>query len=121
MTRLPAVPRALVDRRAAPRIKVLIDVEVDPTCEGTYVWARGTAINAGGLFVQTARPESVGTALRLRLTDEDGALEFEGVVAWSNPPGPTVHDPGMGVRFLRPKASDRRRLLALVGRVAYLG
>jgi Tfp pilus assembly protein PilZ len=71
--------------------------------------------------VRTARPESPGTALRLRLTDDLGALEFEGVVAWSNPPGPTAIDPGMGVRFVGVKASDRRRRLALVGRVAYLG
>jgi hypothetical protein len=95
MTRLPAVPRALVDRRAAPRIKVLIDVEVDPTCEGTYVWARGTAINAGGLFVQTARPESVGTACGCGSPTRIGAtsgvtVALEGVVAWCNPPGPTV-------------------------------
>lgn len=114
-------PRAAVDRRAAPRIKVLIDVEVDPSCDGTYVFARGTAINGDGLFVQTPTPEPVGTALRLRMGDDQGPLEFEGVVVWTNPPGPTTIDPGMGVRFVGARARERRRLMALIGRVAYLG
>jgi uncharacterized protein (TIGR02266 family) len=100
---------------------VLIDVEVDPMCDGTYVFARGTAINADGLFVCTHHPEAPGTELRLRLDDDGDPLEFEGVVAWCNPVGPTAIDPGMGVRFVGAKATDRRRLLALVGRIAFLG
>ena len=114
---LPSL-RAPEERRRAPRIKVLIDVLIDPACDGTYVFARGTAVSADGLFIQTAQPEPIGTALRLRIDDDGLWLEFEGVVAWTNPPG-TI-DPGMGVRLVRTRASDRRRLLALVGRVAYL-
>lgn len=121
MSRSLALPRAAVDRRSAPRIKVLVDVEVDPTCDGTYVFARGTAVNGDGIFVYTPRPEPVGTGLRLRLRDDEGPLEFEGVVMWANPPGPTVLDPGMGVRFVAARARERRRLMALVGRIAYLG
>ena len=112
------------ERRSAPRIRVLIDVLVDPHRDGTYLYARGTAINATGLFVRTEDPLPPGTELRLRVPDDDEdepPVELEGVVAWWNPPGPGAIDPGMGVRFVGVGAAARRRLAALVGRIAYLG
>lgn len=117
-----ATATATRERRGAPRIKVLVDVEVDPHCDGTYVFARGTAISATGMFVRTGAPLPPGTALRLRVADDEGdQLELEGVVAWWNPPGPGAIDPGMGVRFVGVGAAQRQRLTALVGRIAYLG
>lgn len=118
-----ARPAALspVERRGAPRIAVLIDVEVDPGCDGTYLFARATSVSADGLFVRTATPEAPGTALRLRIVDDAGVtVALEGVVAWCNPPGPSAIDPGMGVRFVGVHARDRQRLTALIGRIAYL-
>lgn len=116
-----AATAPLRDRRAAPRIAVLIDVEVDPACDGTYLWARATAVNADGLFVRTEAPEPPGTALRLRVPDDAGVtIELEGVVAWTNPPGPATFDPGMGVRFVGTSVRARRQLMALIGRIAYL-
>jgi uncharacterized protein (TIGR02266 family) len=111
----------LVERRVAPRIAVLIDVEVDPRCDGTYLFARATDVNADGLFVRTATPEPPGTALRLRVVDDLGVtVALEGVVAWCNPPGPGAIDPGMGVQFLGVGPDDRARLTTLIGRIAYL-
>ena len=113
---------APVERRGMPRIRVLVDVEVDPHLDGTYVFARGTAINPTGVFVRTDAPLPPGTELRLRIADDCGVqLEVEGVVAWWNPPSLTAIDPGMGVRFVGLAAPERRRLTALVGRIAYLG
>ena len=117
-----AVTAAPVERRAAPRIRVLIDVEVDPRIDGTYLFARGTAINATGMFVRTDCPLPPGTELRLRVADDLGVqLELEGVVAWWNRPSATAIDPGMGVRFVGVAPPERQRLTALVGRIAYLG
>ncbi|MEZ4403469.1 MAG: PilZ domain-containing protein [Kofleriaceae bacterium] len=114
-----AAPRR--ERRTEARIKVLIDVEVDPCSDGTYVFARGTAVSADGMFIRTHGPQPPGTALRLRLKDLDGTpFELEGKVAWWNPPGPGAIDPGMGVRFVGVRAAERRRLVELVGRIAYL-
>lgn len=116
-----AATAASVERRATPRIRVLIDVEVDPHLDGTYVFARGTAINPTGMFVRTDAPLPPGTELRLRVADERGVqLELEGVVAWWNPATVTAIDPGMGVRFLGVTAPARRCLARLVGRIAYL-
>lgn len=50
-------------------------------------------------------------------------LKIEGEVIWVNPYRPSVKDnlhPGMGVRFVALDTATHRRLLALVGRVAYL-
>jgi hypothetical protein len=50
-------------------------------------------------------------------------LKIEGEIVWVNPYRPSVKDnlhPGMGIRFIGLDAITRRRLLALVGRVAYL-
>ena len=121
MARRAATASPPQDRRTAPRIPVLIDVLVDPRCDGTYLFARATAVSADGLFVRSATPEPPGTALRLRVVDDDGAtVELEGVVAWTNPAGPGAIDPGMGVRFVDSSAATRRRLVALIGRIAYL-
>src|SRR4051794_11724699 len=99
---------APVERRADPRIRVLVDVEVDPRIDGTYLYARGTAISATGMFVRTDAPLPPGTELRLRVADDGGVqLELEGVVAWWNPPSPIAIDPGMGVRFVGVGATQR--------------
>lgn len=122
MSRRASSAVAVAERRVAPRIRVLVDVEVDPYLDGNYVYAHGAAVNATGMFVRTAAPLPPGTGLRLRVADDAGVqLELEGEVAWWNPPGPTAIDPGMGVRFVGAAVSSRRRLLALVGRIAYLG
>jgi uncharacterized protein (TIGR02266 family) len=98
----------------------LVDVLVDPRCEGTYAFARATSLSPDGMFVRTSDPAAIGTALRLRIPDEDGELELEGVVVWCNPGGLGAADPGMGVRLVGASARDRARLAERIGRVAYL-
>lgn len=62
----------------------------------------------------------LGAPLAAELTSE---LKVEGEVIWVNSYRPSVKDnlhPGMGVRFLGVDAPTRARLLAMVGRFAYL-
>lgn len=72
--------------------------------------------------------DSLDVGLEADLDAESGAthlseLKLEGEVIWVNPYRPSVKDnlhPGMGVRFVAIDPITHRRLLALVGRVAYL-
>ncbi|HTJ47246.1 MAG TPA: TIGR02266 family protein [Kofleriaceae bacterium] len=110
------------ERREAPR--VLIDLEVDYALEDNYLFAYITDISATGIFIRTVTPESAGTHLNLRFTPpHERTFELEGEVIWINPYRPGAPDslhPGMGVRFLGLSDDDRRRLIELVRRIAYL-
>jgi uncharacterized protein (TIGR02266 family) len=118
------------ERRHAPR--VLVDLEVDYALEDNYLFAYITDLSATGIFIRTTAPEPAGTHLNLRFrpqvsTDpgdsDDRPFELEGEVIWVNPYRPGAPDslhPGMGVRFLGLGDADRRRLIELVRRIAYL-
>ena len=115
------------ERRRAPR--VLVDLEVDYALEDNYLFAYLTDISATGIFIRTIAPEPAGTHLNLRFTPsldadpDELTFELEGEVIWVNPYRPGAPDslhPGMGVRFLGLSDDDRRRLIELVRRIAYL-
>jgi type IV pilus assembly protein PilZ len=115
------------ERRRAPR--VLVDLEVDYGLEENYLFAYITDLSATGIFIRTIAPEPAGTHLNLRFTPDldadpdDLTFELEGEVIWVNPHRPGAPDslhPGMGVRFLGLSDDDRRRLIELVRRIAYL-
>jgi type IV pilus assembly protein PilZ len=117
------------ERRRAPR--VFVDLEVDYALEDNYLFAYITDISATGIFIRTVAPEPAGTHLNLRFTPPpadgaaapDRAFELDGEVIWVNPYRPGAPDsthPGMGVRFLGLDDDDRRRLIVLVRRIAYL-
>src|SRR5690349_21499371 len=139
------VPTTDRDRRQAPR--VLVDLEVDYASEDNYLFAYITDISATGIFIRTLSPEPAGTHLNLRFSppppeeddDDDDAqpmpsasnvhirdirpFELEGEVIWVNPYRPGAPDslhPGMGVRFVALDHDERRRLIELVRRIAYL-
>jgi len=115
------------ERRRAPR--VLVDLVVDYALEENYLFAYITDLSATGIFIRTTAPEPAGTHLNLRFQpppdpdDDDRPFELEGEVMWVNPYRPGAPDslhPGMGVRFLGLTDADRRRLIELVRRIAYL-
>jgi type IV pilus assembly protein PilZ len=115
------------ERRRAPR--VFVDLEVDYALEDNYLFAYITDISATGIFIRTVAPEPAGTHLNLRFSlppdaaPDDRAFELDGEVIWVNPYRPGAPDsthPGMGVRFLGLDDDDRRRLIDLVRRIAYL-
>src|SRR5262245_38565025 len=72
------------DRRQFER--VLVDLEVDYSCEDMFLFAYITDISAMGIFVQTRNPEKPGMRLNLCFTIPNGQhMEFEGEVIWINP------------------------------------
>jgi type IV pilus assembly protein PilZ len=115
------------ERRRAPR--VLVDLEVDYVLEENYLFAYITDLSETGIFIRTTEPEPAGTHLNLRFRPpvdpdtDDRPFELEGEVIWVNPYRPGAPDslhPGMGVRFIGLHDADRRRLIELVRRIAYL-
>lgn len=109
------------DRRQFER--VLVDLEVDYSCEDTFLFAYITDISAMGIFVQTRNPETPGTRLNLRFSTPNGQrMELEGEVIWVNPyrPGAANSNPGMGIQFVDLTDADRQRLTQLVRTFAYL-
>lgn len=103
---------------------------MDYGSEDNYLFSYLTDSTTTGIFVRTLAPQPAGTHLSLRFApaasdraDADESLEIEGEVIWVNPYRPSVKDnlhPGMGIRFVELDEATRRRLLALVGRFAYL-
>lgn len=115
--------RSGADRRRWER--VLVDLVVDYRAEDTFLFAYITDISAMGIFVQTHEPEPPGTRLNLRflVPGQKEPFELEGEVIWINPyrPGdPASLNPGMGIRFIDLRPSDRERMTELVKTFAYL-
>jgi type IV pilus assembly protein PilZ len=111
------------DRRRSPR--VLVDLEVDYSCEDTFLFAYITDMSALGIFVRTNAPEPPGTLLNVRFTlpGDRKPLTVEGRVVWINAfrPGDVTNiNPGMGIKFVNVDHRDRRRIVALVRKIAYL-
>jgi Tfp pilus assembly protein PilZ len=111
------------------RRRHLVEIDVDYGSEDNYLFSYLADSGTTGIFVRTLAPLPAGTHLSLRFVGAEGALgdleqlEIEGEVIWVNPYRPSVKDnlhPGMGIRFVELDDETRRRLLALVGRFAYL-
>lgn len=111
------------ERRRAPRYPV--DFEVDYRAEDTFLFAYISNVSEMGIFVRTDTPEPPGTRLVLRFKPDgfDHPLELQGRVTWINPP----RDPpepgrtaGMGVQFETLSQAQRRAVIELVRRLAYL-
>lgn len=111
------------DRRQFPRFPV--DFEVDYRAEDTFLFAYVSNLSAMGIFVRTDRPDPPGTVLRLRFRPPgfDYPLELDGVVTWINPPRSSAEknrNPGMGLQFTNLSEAQKRALIELVRRLAYL-
>ena len=79
-----------------------------------------TNISRGGLFVNTAHPQEVGTALRLvvSLPDASQPIELHGKVVRVVPVvGPVGVSPGMAVEFTGTDPSQQERLEQFVQRL----
>src|SRR2546426_9934114 len=90
--------------------EVMVGVTSD---HGTFSgW--GTNLSTGGVFVNSNGAPPVGTPVHV-LLQLPGVSEckLNGRVAWSQPSGPGVDEPGMGIEFLEVD----EKTLALVGKM----
>ena len=104
-------------RRRAPRM--LVDVNVDYTCEGLYLFAYVTDISAFGVFIRTNTPDPPGSELHIKFSAPGGGdpLEAAGRVIWVQPyvAGAADNNAGMGVELLDLTPEQRAQLVAALG------
>ena len=77
--------------------EVMVGVSSD---EGTFSgW--GTNLSVGGVFVNSQHSPPVGTRVSILLQlPGHSECKLPGRVAWAQPSGPGVDEPGMGIEFL---------------------
>ena len=103
----------MYDRQFA---RVPFSVEVEYRTQGNFLVAYSVNLSTGGMFVETTRPQPVGTQLSMRFSVPGvGVAHIEGVVAWVRHEASATEPIGMGIRFTTtPDAS----LGALIDRLA---
>jgi uncharacterized protein (TIGR02266 family) len=96
--------------RRSPRLhhEVMVGVTSD---DGSFSgW--GTNLSRGGVFVNSQNAPAIGTQVSVILQlPGAGECKLQGRVAWSQPSGPGVDEPGMGIEFVEPDHATQ----ALVG------
>jgi uncharacterized protein (TIGR02266 family) len=90
------------------------EVMVGVTSEQGVFSGWGTNLSVGGVFVNSALAPPPGTPVSVLLQlPGHSECKLRGRVAWAQPTGPGVDEPGMGIEFLDPDEPTK----ALVGRM----
>jgi uncharacterized protein (TIGR02266 family) len=90
------------------------EVMVGVTSEAGTFSGWGTNLSVGGVFVNSQHAAAVGTRVQILLQlPGHSECKLAGRVAWSQPSGPGVDEPGMGIEFLEVD----EKTLALVGKM----
>src|SRR5437870_12459957 len=90
------------------------EVMVGVTSEAGTFSGWGTNLSVGGVFVNSQHAAAVGTRVQILLQlPGHGECKLAGRVAWAQPSGPGVDEPGMGIEFLQIDEDTRD----LVGRM----
>lgn len=90
--------RRAFDRRAAMRLPIEIDVDVEGAAQRFR--AATVDLSAGGLFVGTPHDIPIGTHVLLAFTLPNGAaLEVLGAVQWRRAGHASGESPGLGIAF----------------------
>lgn len=102
---------AYKDRRAHPRLKCRVTIEVQTEAGGLPMYANLTDISMGGCYVETSSILTAGSKINLRFSMDDTGLSAEGVV--------TRLDPGAGVavQFREMNREARERMFKILGLV----
>jgi hypothetical protein len=96
--------RALNERRAHPRNRCSLSVELHPASGESRAWGRVSDISVGGCFVEMQSPFKAGTQVRLALWIQEKKLWILGKVADSR------LGSGVGIQFIEMKNEDRTEL-----------
>jgi type IV pilus assembly protein PilZ len=110
------------DTRSDPRVSMLVKVRYGIP-GGKRLESRAVGIGLGGMFIESASPLAVGTAVELQFALPDRPeewLEVTGTVAWVCPKADQYTlSPGMGVRFGEVPTEVRVRLMEVVNSVKW--
>lgn len=111
-----------INRRTSERLGVTWVVDCET--EDTFLYASIRNISEMGIFVQTTKPLTVGTRLKLRFSPSGVPASYvlEGTVQWVNVAHPLREtlNPGMGIRFVDLTPEDRERIVETIRTIAYL-
>jgi uncharacterized protein (TIGR02266 family) len=104
--------------RRSPRLHH--EVMVGVTSEHGSFSGWGTNLSSGGVFVNSHSAPPVGTPVTvlLQLPGED-ECKLTGRVAWSQPSGPGVDEPGMGIEFVDAGEEARELVGAMVQKLTH--
>jgi type IV pilus assembly protein PilZ len=103
----------MLDRRKSQRADLVVRVDYRTVDELFSDFARN--INEGGIFVETATPHPLGTAvdLQVRLPGSDEPVRLKGSVVHVSEGG-GGEPPGLGIEFENLDAPTRQRINELV-------
>ncbi len=99
------------DRRAHPRIKCRVTIELQMEEGGVPVFANVTDISMGGCYVETSTIASAGSKIRLGFSMDDPTLTVEGTVARLDPGS------GIAVQFKEMNREGRERMFRILEHV----
>ena len=109
---------AATERRVKKRIPVKL--EVDCIHEEDYLISFSKDISVDGMFIHSENPPEVGKRIVLNFSiDGVEKLEVPASVVWVNRSG-YPKDFGLGVKFVRPSAALKDRIMRAVKKVAVL-
>ena len=75
----------------------------------------GTNLSVGGVFVNSSHAPPVGARVSVLLQlPGHPECKLNGRVAWAQPAGPGVDEPGMGIEFVEPDEATRKLVARMV-------
>jgi uncharacterized protein (TIGR02266 family) len=102
--------------RRAPRIHHEFVVSVTSDQGAFSGW--GTNLSLSGVFVNShSAPEKGSVVVVLLQLPGEHEVKLRGRVVWSQPSGPGIDEPGMGLQFIEPDAESQRVLGRMVERL----
>jgi len=96
------------DRRAHPRLKCRVTIEVQMEDGGVPIFANITDVSLGGCYVETSTILSAGSKIKLGFSMDDPTLTAEGVVARLDPGS------GVAVQFREMNREGRERMFRIL-------
>ena len=99
---------AYKDRRANPRMKCRVTIELQTEAGGVPLFANLTDISMGGCFVETSTILSPGSRIKLGFSMDDPGLSVEGVVLRLDPGA------GAAVQFKEMNRETRERMFKIL-------
>jgi hypothetical protein len=99
---------AYKDRRANPRMKCRVTIEMQTEAGGVPLFANLTDISLGGCFVETSTILSPGSQIKLGFSMDDPSLSVEGVVLRLDPGS------GVAVQFKEMNRETRERMFKIL-------